>query len=81
MSGRAPVDVIQLDAAVARLRAKDHGIKDEDTARLSPLMDRRMDFLGRFLLDIKAGGPGREPAPLRGPHAPEQDGEDDGILD
>lgn len=33
------------DAAVARLRAEGHDIKDEDVARLSPLRDRHINFL------------------------------------
>lgn len=36
-----------LDAAVTRLRAKSHDTKDEDAARLSPLKDRHINFLGR----------------------------------
>jgi hypothetical protein len=69
-----------LDAAVAQLRAKGHDIKDEDVARLSPLKDRHINFLGRYLFNIKASSPGRDLRPLRDPDAPELD-EDDGALD
>ena len=36
-----------LDAAIAQLRAEGQGIKGEDVARLSPLKDRHINFLGR----------------------------------
>lgn len=62
-----------LDAAVARLRAEGHDIKDEDVARLSPLKDRHINFLGRCLFNIEAGGPGQGLRPFRDPDAPEGD--------
>ncbi|MEV5083967.1 hypothetical protein AB0K74_35980 [Streptomyces sp. NPDC056159] len=34
-------------------------IKDEDTARLSPLKHRNLNVLGRYLFDIKASSPAR----------------------
>lgn len=52
-----------LDAAVARLRAEGHDIKDEDVARLFPLEDRHINFLGRYLFHVKDGGPARTCAP------------------
>ncbi|GGO96908.1 hypothetical protein GCM10012280_57470 [Wenjunlia tyrosinilytica] len=58
-----------LDAAVAQLRAEGHDIKDEDVARLSPLKDRHITFLGRYLFNIKAGGPGQGLRPFRDPEA------------
>lgn len=50
-----------LDAAVAQLRAEGHDIEDEDedAARLSPLKDRHLNFLGRYQFNITASGPGR----------------------
>lgn len=62
-----------LDAAVARLRAEGHDIKDEDVARLSPLKDRHINFLGRYLFNIKASGPGQGLRPFRDPDAAEDD--------
>ncbi|MDN3057042.1 Tn3 family transposase, partial [Streptomyces sp. SRF1] len=62
-----------LDAAVAQLRAEDHDIKDEDVARLSPLKDRHINFLGRYLFNIKASGPGQGLRPLRDPDTVEDD--------
>ncbi|GAA1548151.1 hypothetical protein GCM10009730_66620 [Streptomyces albidochromogenes] len=53
-----------LDAAVARLRAEGHDIEDEDAARLSPLKDRHINFLGRYVFNIRASGPGQGPALL-----------------
>jgi Tn3 transposase DDE domain-containing protein len=65
-----------LDAAVARLCAEGNDIKDEDVARLSPLKDRHINFLGRYLFNIKASGPGQGQRPFRDPDAIE-DAEDD----
>ncbi|CAL9665636.1 Tn3 family transposase Tn3 [Streptomyces sp. enrichment culture] len=62
-----------LDAAVARLRAEGHDIKDEDVARLSPLKDRHINFLGRCLFNITASGPGQGLRPFRDPDAVEDD--------
>lgn len=62
-----------LDAAVAQLRAEGHNIKNEDVARLSPLKDRHINFLGRYLFNIKASGPGQGLRPLRDPDAVEDD--------
>lgn len=42
-------------------------------ARLSPLEDRHIKFLGRFLFNIKASGPGRGLRPFRDPEAVEDD--------
>lgn len=66
-----------LDAAVARLRAVGHDIKDEDVARLSPLKDRHINFLGRYLIHIKASGPGQGLRPCRDPDAVEDDDEEE----
>ncbi|MCW2880818.1 MAG: transposase, Tn3 family, partial [Sphaerisporangium sp.] len=37
-----------LDAAVVQLRAEGHDLKDEDVARISPLKDRHINFMGRY---------------------------------
>ena len=60
-----------LDAAVAQLGADGHDITDEDVARLCPLKDRHINFLGRYLFTIKAGRLGQGLRPFRGPDAPE----------
>jgi hypothetical protein len=72
-----PTCPTNLDAAVARLRAAGHDIKDEDVVRLSPLKDRHINFLGRYLFNIKASGPGQGLRPFRDPDAIEDEGEDD----
>lgn len=56
---------------------KYYGIKDEDVARLSPLKDRHINFLGRYLFNIKASGPGQGLRPFRAPDAVEDDEEED----
>ncbi|WP_328504762.1 transposase [Streptomyces sp. NBC_00457] len=66
-----------LDAAVAQLRAEGHDVKGEDVARLSPLKDRHVNFLGRYLFNIKASGPGKGLRPFRDPDAVEDDAADE----
>ncbi|MFF2812549.1 Tn3 family transposase [Streptomyces sp. NPDC058000] len=66
-----------LGAAVSQLRAEGHNIKDEDVARLSPLKNRHINFLGRYLFNIKASGPGQGLRPFRDPDAAEDDEDDD----
>jgi hypothetical protein len=61
------------DADVAQLRAGDHDVKDEDVARLSPLKDRHINFLGRYLFNSKASSPGQGLRPFRTPDAIEDD--------
>ncbi|MFH8804617.1 hypothetical protein ACH4F6_34520 [Streptomyces sp. NPDC017936] len=47
------------------------GPKDEDVARLSPLKDRHINFLGRHLFTGKGSGPGQGLRPFRKPDAAE----------
>ncbi|MET8601345.1 hypothetical protein [Streptomyces althioticus] len=44
--------------------------------RLAPLRDRHINFLGRYLFNITASGPGQGLRPFRDPDAVE-DGEDE----
>lgn len=62
-----------LDVAVAALRAEGHDIKDEDVARLSPLKDRHINFLGRYLFHLTASGPSQGLRPFRNPDAEDDD--------
>lgn len=62
---------------MARPRAEGHDIKDEDVARLSPLKDRHVHFLGRYLFDITASVPGQGLCPFRDPDAPEDGDEEE----
>ncbi|MFF3691096.1 Tn3 family transposase [Streptomyces sp. NPDC002187] len=52
-----------LVAAVARLRSVGRGTGDGGVARLSPLEDRHINFLGRCLFTIKAADPVRACVP------------------
>ena len=45
-------------------------------ARLSPLKDRHINFLGRYLFNIAASGPAQGLRPLRDPDATDVDDED-----
>lgn len=47
-------------------------------ARLSPLKDRHINFMGRYQFKFAAGGTGEGLRPLRDPDAPELDEDDDG---
>jgi hypothetical protein len=64
-----------LDAAVRKLRAEGHLVRDEDAARLSPLKTKHLNVLGRYA--ITASQPSDGLRPLRDP----TDSEDDDIAD
>ncbi|MFI1868713.1 Tn3 family transposase [Streptomyces jumonjinensis] len=66
-----------LDAAVVQLRAEGHDIKDEDVARLSPLKNAHINFLGRYLFNIASSGPAQGLRPLRDPDEVEPDDGDE----
>jgi hypothetical protein len=52
-----------LDAAVAELEAAGHDIPEADKARLSPLKERHLDYLGRYPRRSQPGlRPLRDPA-------------------
>lgn len=51
-----------LDAAVTQLRAEGQDVK-KDVARLSPLKDRHINHLGRFLFKSRPAAPARAWAP------------------
>ncbi|WP_436771318.1 Tn3 family transposase [Yinghuangia sp. YIM S09857] len=65
-----------IDAAVAKLRADGHEIRDEDIARLSPLKHRNLNVLGRY--SFAASVPREGLRPLRDPDAVALDDDDDG---
>ncbi|MDX3226004.1 Tn3 family transposase [Streptomyces sp. ME19-01-6] len=66
-----------IDAAVDRLRAEEHEVRDEDIARHSPLKHKNLNLLGHysFTASTPAAGALR---PLRDPDAPELDDDEDG---
>lgn len=49
----------------------------EDVARLSPLKDRHINFLGRYLFHITASGSGQGLRPFRDPDTPEDGDEEE----
>lgn len=51
-----------IDVAVAQLRAEGHEIRDEDIARLSPLMHLNLNLLGRYSFTASTPAAGA-PAP------------------
>ncbi|MFH8394384.1 Tn3 family transposase [Streptomyces sp. NPDC018036] len=59
----------RLDAVVTRLRAEGHEIRGEEVARLAPLKDRHINFLGRYLFQYQGRRPRPGPAPAAGPDA------------
>ncbi|MFJ6438571.1 Tn3 family transposase [Streptomyces sp. NPDC091416] len=65
-----------IDAAVAQLRAEGHEILDEDVARLSPLVHKNLNVLGRY--SFTASTPKGGLRPLRDPDAVGLDEDDDG---
>ncbi|MFG2896929.1 hypothetical protein ACGFZH_07655 [Streptomyces zaomyceticus] len=52
--------------------------RKEGTAAAGGHRDRDIDFLGRYLFDIKARGPGQGPRPLRDPDAAQEDEPEEG---
>ncbi|MFF1838947.1 hypothetical protein ACFVXE_32875 [Streptomyces sp. NPDC058231] len=52
-------------------------MNDEDVVRLSPLKDRHIDFLGRYLFDINVSGPGQGLRPFRDPDAARAEDDED----
>jgi TnpA family transposase len=58
------------DAAVAALRGSGYPVDDADVVRLSPLIDRHINLLGRYSFASRAD---RRLRPLRDPTAPDDD--------
>ena len=54
-------------------------IKGEDVARLSPLKDRHINFLGRYLFNIQDSGPAQGLRPFRDPNTAE-DAENEKVV-
>lgn len=64
-----------IDAAVDRLRAKGHDLRDEDIARLSPLNHRNLNLLGRYSFTASTPADGTLRS-LRDPESAELDDEE-----
>jgi hypothetical protein len=60
------------DAAVGQLRARGHPVDDADAARLSPLVDKHVNVLGRYTFTQPQAAGLR---PLRDPSAAEPEDE------
>ncbi|WP_369015722.1 Tn3 family transposase [Streptomyces tropicalis] len=60
--GRGQIRQAHLGAAVAHLHAEGHDIKDEDVARISLLKDRHINFLGRYLFNMRTRVTGCAPS-------------------
>jgi TnpA family transposase len=60
-------NTLYMDAALAQLRSEGHPIRNEDVARLSPLMHKHINFLGRYSFHIPDCIARGELRPLRDP--------------
>jgi TnpA family transposase len=66
-------NTIYMDAALARLRAEGHEVRDEDVVRLSPLGFTHINMLGRYAFTLPEAVARGELRPLRDPTAPADD--------
>jgi len=60
-------NTLYMDAALAQLRLEGHPIRDEDVARLSPLVHKHINFLGRYSFHMPECIARGELRPLRDP--------------
>ena len=60
-------NTIYIDAILAKLRLEGHLVKDEDVARLSPLVYEHINMLGRYSFAVPADVIRGNPGPLRNP--------------
>jgi hypothetical protein len=56
-----------MDAALAQLRAEGYTVREEDVTRLSPLVNRHINFLGRYSFHMPEFIARGELRPLRDP--------------
>ncbi|CAK0772111.1 transposase [uncultured Gammaproteobacteria bacterium] len=66
-------NTIYMDAALDQLRAEGFGVRDEDVARLSPLVHEHINMLGRYAFTLPEPVARGELRPLRSPAAPFDD--------
>lgn len=66
-------NTVYLDAALAKLRADGHPVRDEDVARLSPYMRRHLNVHGHYSFLLPELVAGRRP--LRDPDTPSDEAE------
>ncbi len=60
-----------MEAALNQLRADGFEVKDEDMARLSPLLHRHINMLGRYSFSVPDSVAKGELRPLRNPASDE----------
>jgi hypothetical protein len=66
-------NTIYIDAILAQLRLEGHLIKDEDIARLSPLVHEHINMLGRYSFAVPESVIKGNLRPLRNPKEEETD--------
>lgn len=60
-------NTIYIEAALNKLRTEGYDVKDEDVARLSPLMHEHINMLGRYSFSVPDAVAKGELRPLRNP--------------
>ena len=60
-------NTIYMEAALNQLRAEGFEVKDEDVARLSPLLHEHINMLGRYSFSVPEAVAKGELRPLRNP--------------
>ena len=60
-------NALYMDAAIARLRQTGYHVRDEDVARLSPLIYNHINMLGRYTFAVHEAVIRGELRPLRNP--------------
>ena len=58
---------LYMEAALAQLRKEGYPVRDEDVARLSPLIDDHLNLLGRYSFTVPESVSRGELRPLRNP--------------
>lgn len=66
-------NTIYIDAILAQLRLQGHSVKDEDVARLSPLVHEHINMLGRYSFAVPESVIKGNLRPLRNPKEEEND--------
>ena len=67
-------NTLYMDAALNRLRAEGHDVRDEDVARLSPLGFEHINMLGRYAFTLPDAVARGELRPLRDPALADDEG-------
>ena len=73
-------NTLYTDAALNRLRAEGHAVRDEDVARLSPLGHEHINMLGRYAFTLPEPVARGELRPLREPNSAADDADEAGAT-